>query len=125
MERKPVFLEGEEVKHQLLATFGERGQVAVAIHMDGLALKHLQKFTDSHEFDEIDVDNLFSIHTKSQPHLDVFATGHFLKVLLLLEGLVHFVVRHAEAAQPSLNRVVHLGEDHKLGQVRHADQLPV
>lgn len=61
----------------------------------------------------------------TQPHLNVLAAGHFLKVLLLLQGLVHFIVCHAEAAQPSLNDVVHLGEHHKLGQVRHADQLPV
>lgn len=65
------------------------------------------------------------VHKDTQPHLDVFAPGHFLKVLLLLEGLVHLVVRHAEAAQPSLDGVVTLGEHHKLGQVRHADQLPV
>lgn len=61
----------------------------------------------------------------AQPHLNIFAPGHFLKVLLLLQGLVHLVVCHAEAAQPSLDGIVHLGEHHKLGQVRHADQLPV
>lgn len=65
------------------------------------------------------------VHMNIQPHLNIFAPSHFLEVLLLLEGLVHLVVRHAEAAQPSLNGVVHLGEHHKLGQVRHADQLPV
>lgn len=69
--------------------------------------------------------DLFVIHMNTRPHLDIFAPGHFLKVLLLFEGLVHFVVSHAEAAQASLNDVVHLGEHHKLGQVRHADQLPV
>lgn len=61
----------------------------------------------------------------SWTHLDVFAPRHLLKVLLLLQGLVHLVVGHAEAAQASLHAVVHLGEHHKLGQVRHADQLPV
>lgn len=61
----------------------------------------------------------------SWPHLDVFAPRHLLKVLLLLQGLVHLVVGHAEAAQASLHAVVHLGEHHKLGQVRYADQLPV
>lgn len=43
VERKSVFLEGVEVKNQLLATFGERGQVAIAIHMDRFALENLQK----------------------------------------------------------------------------------
>lgn len=41
IERKSVFLEGVEVKNQLLATFGERGQVAIAIHVDRLALENL------------------------------------------------------------------------------------
>ncbi len=58
-------------------------------------------------------------------HLNVFAAGDFLKILLLLEGLVNLVISHAEAAQPSLDGVVHLGKHHKLGQVRHTDQLPV
>lgn len=60
-----------------------------------------------------------------QLHLNIFAPGHFFKVLLLLQSLVHLVVCHAEAAQPSLDGVIHLGEHHKLGQVWHADQLPV
>lgn len=97
VERKSVFLEGEEVKYQLLPAFGKRGKIAITIHVDRFALKNL----------------------------NIFAAGHLLKVLLLLEGLVHFVVRHAEAAQPSLNSIIHLGEHHKFGQVRHADQLPV
>lgn len=46
VEGKPVFLEGVEVKNQLLPTFGERRQVAVAVHMDGLALQDLQMNTE-------------------------------------------------------------------------------
>lgn len=46
VERKSVFLEGVEVENQLLPTFGERGQVAVTIHMDRLALENLQKSID-------------------------------------------------------------------------------
>lgn len=42
IEGKSVFLEGVEVKHQLLSTFGERGQVAIAVHVDRLALEDLQ-----------------------------------------------------------------------------------
>lgn len=41
IERKSVFLEGVEIKNQLLATFGERGQVTIAIHVDRLALENL------------------------------------------------------------------------------------
>lgn len=43
VERKPVFLEGEEVKYQLLPAFGKRGKIAITIHVDWLALKNLQK----------------------------------------------------------------------------------
>lgn len=45
IERKSVFLEGVEIKNQLLPTFGQRGQVAVAIDVDRLALENLQKTT--------------------------------------------------------------------------------
>lgn len=58
-------------------------------------------------------------------YLYVFAPGHLLKVLLLLQGLIHLVVRHTEAPQSGLHWVVHLSEHHKLGHVGHTDQLPV
>ena len=58
-------------------------------------------------------------------YLNVFAAGNLLEVLLLLEGLVHLVVGHAEAAQAGLHGVVHLGEHHKLGHVGHADEVAV
>ena len=59
------------------------------------------------------------------PHLYISASGHFSKILLLLECLVHFVIGHAEAAQAGLNGVVGLGKDDKLGHVRDTDDLPV
>jgi len=59
------------------------------------------------------------------PHLHVPAARDLGEQLLVLQGLVHAVVRHAEAAQPSLDGVVGLGEDHKLGHVGHADDLAV
>lgn len=58
-------------------------------------------------------------------YLNVFAPGHLFEVLLLLQGLVHLVVRHTEAPQFGLHRVVHLRKHHKLGHVGHTDQLPV
>lgn len=58
-------------------------------------------------------------------YLYVFAPGHLLKVLLLLQSLIHLVVRHTEAPQSGLHRVVHLSKHHKLGHVGHTDQLPV
>lgn len=42
IKRESVFFEGEEVENQLLPTFGERRQVAVTVHVDGLALENLQ-----------------------------------------------------------------------------------
>lgn len=43
VERKSIFLEGVEVKNQLLPTFGERGQVAIAVHVDRFAFENLSK----------------------------------------------------------------------------------
>ena len=60
-----------------------------------------------------------------ETHLDVFAPGHLLKVLLLFQGFVHLVICHTEAAQAGLHRVVHLGEHHELGHVRNTDELSV
>lgn len=79
----------------------------------------------SSSLDFLTVVQFLQVHMNTKAHLDIFAPSHFLKVLLLLKRLVYLVICHAEAAQPSLNSVVHLGEHHKLGQVRHADQLPV
>lgn len=45
-ERKSVFLEGVEIKYKLLSTFGQRRQVAIAVHMDGLALQNLNEAVD-------------------------------------------------------------------------------
>lgn len=58
-------------------------------------------------------------------YLYVFAPGNLLEVLLLLQGLVHLVVRHAETAQAGLNGVQRLRKDHKLGHVRNTDDLSV
>lgn len=58
-------------------------------------------------------------------YLNVFTSGHLLKVLLLLQSFVHFVIRHTEATQAGLHRVVHFGKHHKLGHVGHADELSV
>lgn len=60
-----------------------------------------------------------------EDYLDVFAPGHLLKVLLLLQRFVYSVIRHAEAPQSCLKRLGGLGKHHKLGHVGHADQLPV
>lgn len=59
------------------------------------------------------------------PHLHVSAAGHFAEILLLLQSFVNLIVRHAEAAQPSLDGVVGLGEDDELGHIRHADDLAI
>lgn len=63
------------------------------------------------------------IHLRS--HLNVSAAGHLSEVLLLFQGFVDLVVRHAEAAQSSLNGIMGLGEDDKLGHVWDADDLSV
>lgn len=59
------------------------------------------------------------------PHLHISAAGHFAEVLLLLQSFVNLIVRHAEAAQPSLDGVVSLSEDDELGHIWHADDLAV
>lgn len=58
-------------------------------------------------------------------YLYVFAPGNLLEVLLLLQGLVHLVIRHTEAPQSGLHWVVRLSKHHKLGHVGNADELPV
>lgn len=58
-------------------------------------------------------------------YLNVFAPGNLLEILLLLEGLVHPVVRHAEAPQAGLHWVIRFGKNNKLGHVRDAYQLSV
>lgn len=58
-------------------------------------------------------------------HLNVSAASNFSEVLLLLQGLVHLVVCHAEAAQAGLNGVQRLCKYDKLGHVWNADDLSV
>lgn len=58
-------------------------------------------------------------------YLNISASGNFSEVLLLLQGLVHLVVRHAETAQASLNGVQCLCKYDKLGHIRNADDLAV
>lgn len=62
---------------------------------------------------------------RSPPHLYVSAAGHFAEILLLLQSFVDLIVRHAEAAQPSLDGVVSLCEDDELGHIWHADDLAI
>ena len=59
------------------------------------------------------------------PHLDISAASHLGEVLLLLQGFVDLVVRHAEAPQSGLNRIVGLGKNDKLCHVRDTDDLSV
>lgn len=40
-ERQSVFFESIEVKNQLLSGFGQRGQISIAVHIDGLPFQHL------------------------------------------------------------------------------------
>lgn len=58
-------------------------------------------------------------------HLNISATGNFSEVLLLLQGLVHLVVCHAETAQAGLNRVQCLSKNYKLGHVWNTDDLSI
>lgn len=58
-------------------------------------------------------------------YLHISAAGHFSEVLLLLQGLVHLVIRHAETAQASLDGVQCLCKYDKLGHIRNADDLSV
>lgn len=58
-------------------------------------------------------------------HLNVSAAGHLSEVLLLFQGFVDLVVRHAEAAQSGLNGIMGLREDYELGHVWDTDDLSV
>lgn len=58
-------------------------------------------------------------------HLNVFASGHLLKVFLLFQGFVHFIICHTEAPQAGLHRVIHFSKHYKLGHVGHTDELSV
>lgn len=58
-----------------------------------------------------------------QPYLYVPAPGHLHEVFVLLQGLVHFVICHAVATEPSFPRVVHLGKNDKLGHVGNCREL--
>lgn len=44
---------------------------------------------------------------------------------MLLQSLVHLVIRHAVAAQTPFAGVVHLGKNDKLGHVGHSGELLV
>lgn len=57
------------------------------------------------------------------PYLYVPAPGHLHEVLMLLQGLVHFIIRHAVAAQAPLSGVIHLGKDDEFGHVGHCGEL--
>lgn len=92
-----VFFERIKVKNKLLSSFGQRGQVSIAINVDGLSFQNL----------------------------NVFASGNLLEVLLLLQGFVHPVVCHTEAPQRGLHRVVCFGKHNELGHVGNAYQLSV
>lgn len=58
-----------------------------------------------------------------QPYLYVPAPGHLHEVFVLLQGLVHFVIRHAVATEPSFPSVVHLGKNDKLSHVGDCSEL--
>ena len=58
-------------------------------------------------------------------HLHISTAGHLSEVLLLLQGFVNLVIRHAEAAQSGFNWVVGLCKDDELGHVRDTDDLSV
>jgi len=40
-ERESIFFESKEVKNQLLSSFGQRGQISIAVHVDGFPFKYL------------------------------------------------------------------------------------
>lgn len=40
-EWESIFFESIEVKNQLLSSFGQRGQIAVAVHVDGFPFQYL------------------------------------------------------------------------------------
>lgn len=56
-------------------------------------------------------------------YLYVPAPGHLNEVLVLLQSLVHFIVRHAVAAQPPFSGVIHFGKNDKFGHVGHRGKL--
>lgn len=58
-------------------------------------------------------------------YLYVPAPSHLNEVLMLLQGLVHFIVCHAVAAQTPFPGVIHLGKNDELGHVGHCGELLV
>lgn len=58
-------------------------------------------------------------------YLYVPAPSHLDEVLVLLQGLVHFIICHAVAAQTPFAGVIHLGKNDKLGHVGHRGELLV
>ena len=59
------------------------------------------------------------------PYLNVPAPGHLHEVLVMLQRLVHLVIRHAVASQTPFPGVIHLGKNDKLGHVGHRGQFLV
>lgn len=99
----------------VLATFGQRDQISKAVCIDWLPLQDLLQECKKKKILSLLINVLliiilskrctgrFDSCTVCRPwecntHLHVSAAGHLHKVLLLLQGLVDLVVRHAEAA---------------------------
>lgn len=75
--------------------------------------------------DTVSLFSLFFSFPVITMHLNISTTGNFSEVLLLLQGLVHLVVCHAETTQTGFNGVQRLCEYDKLGHVWNADDLSV
>lgn len=116
-----------------LATFGEGNQVPEAVGIDGFSLQDLGNTRQMSVFVCVCTPSCafileFSFLLRQgcwPPHLHVAAASHLGEVLLVLQGFVDLVVRHAEAAQTRLDGIVGLCEDDELGHVRDADDFTV
>jgi hypothetical protein len=95
-ERETVLPECPKRELELFTALGDRHQVAGELDVLGLALEDLH----------------------------VAAFRHFGEVLLMFEGLVFFVVRHAEDAQAGLQGVDALRKHHEFRHERDVDGLP-
>ena len=82
IERKTIFSEGVELVEQLVSALRDREEVAKELQVVGLALEDLH----------------------------VPALGDLVEVLLVLQGLVLLIVRHAEHPHPRLQQLVPLCE---------------
>lgn len=90
-ERQPVLPERVEAEAELLAGLGHRREVACHLDVAALGLEDL----------------------------DVSGLGHLGEVLLILEGLVLLVVRHAEDAEARFVHLMAFGEDHEPAHGHH------